>query len=469
MLKSGVITFEALQFVFGRNVKFYGFEGDQMVGSEVKDTRYQRGMLGSFFLIDGEVIKSNGDRFYTENHTFVVGQYKGLRKILDLPVRPMDDESLKYLKQRGQKFNKIAKGCSYMTYRGPMLWKEKFYRTSWKADGRIMIDGNSFNRMNPTYTEFSQSRNNNIGRGGTSHDDIESIPEEFWYKTWPTVGGFSFTVKKWGEVIIEYTGDISFDEGAFQRLVLPQEKKDLIEALVIHTDNTFADIISGKGAGCIFLLHGPPGSGKTLTAEAISEMLHRPLYSVSVGELGTDTSTLEKKLRDILDVASVWNAVILIDEADIFLERRSEHDIQRNAMVGIFLRLLEYHQGILFLTTNRVRDFDEAFYSRISVGLKYSELDRAAREKVWTNFLEVAKISGMDVKDLSQFELNGRQIRNTIRLAQALAKKEGVQVLRSHINRTLDVTKQFRDDISAFNKVHEHMTTAVLEQVQHHH
>jgi len=59
--------------------------------------------------------------------------------------------------------------------------------------------------------------------------------------------------------------------------------------------------------------------------------------------------------------------VLLLDEADIFMEQRSESDIKRNAMVGIFIRLLEYYQGILFLTTNRSGGLDQAFASRISV------------------------------------------------------------------------------------------------------
>lgn len=61
---------------------------------------------------------------------------------------------------------------------------------------------------------------------------------------------------------------------------------------------------------------------------------------------------------------------MLLDEADVFLERRVNNDIKRNAMVGVFLRLLEYHQGILFLTTNRVSTFDDAFNSRISVKME---------------------------------------------------------------------------------------------------
>ena len=54
--------------------------------------------------------------------------------------------------------------------------------------------------------------------------------------------------------------------------------------------------------------------GKTLTAEAISESLRRPLHSISVGELGATAVELEKKLNEILEVASIWNAIVLIDE-----------------------------------------------------------------------------------------------------------------------------------------------------------
>jgi hypothetical protein len=65
------------------------------------------------------------------------------------------------------------------------------------------------------------------------------------------------------------------------------------------------------------------------------------LYAVSSGELGTYSSELEEKLAHILDVATVWKAVLLLDEADVFLEARSLHDVDRNALVSTFLRLLE--------------------------------------------------------------------------------------------------------------------------------
>ena len=111
---------------------------------------------------------------------------------------------------------------------------------------------------------------------------------------------------------------------------------------------------------CKFLavLHGPPGTGKTLTAEGISELLKCPLYMVSAGELGTDSRFLESELQKILDICHAWGAILLLDEADVFLEKRNMHDLHRNALVSIFLRQLEYFQGILFLTTNRVEVCD---------------------------------------------------------------------------------------------------------------
>lgn len=236
---------------------------------------------------------------------------------------------------------------------------------------------------------------------------------------------------------------------AYEQLVLPQEKKEVIKALVQFQSTTFSDIITGKGGGCIFLLHGSPGVGKTLTAESIAELLHRPLYSVSVGELGTTTDNLESNLKDILQVASTWNAVVLIDEADIFLEKRSKRDVERNALVGIFLRLLEYHQGVLFLTTNRVRTFDSAFHSRISIALKYKDLELEERRQVWHNLLGAAGIENIKVEILEGYDLNGRQIKNCIRLSQALAKSQNIVVSTEHILETVQIVQQFKEDIKS--------------------
>ncbi len=169
----------------------------------------------------------------------------------------------------------------------------------------------SWHRINPGYEEFTEYSS------FRTNADLAKLSEDQLWMTWPTLPGFSFTAKKWGEVIVDNVADVVFDDKAFDRLVLAKEKKTLIKSLVANNSTAaFSDVISGKGGGCIFLLHGKPGVGKTLTAEAIAELLHRPLYSVSVGELGTSTDQLEARLKEILEVASSWDAVILIDEAD---------------------------------------------------------------------------------------------------------------------------------------------------------
>lgn len=124
---------------------------------------------------------------------------------------------------------------------------------------------------------------------------------------------------------------------------------------------------------------------------------------VSVGELGTDARTLEHQLSRILEVAHIWGAVLLLDEADVFLERRSVHDLHRNALVSIFLRLLEYFQGILFLTTNRVETFDEAFQSRIHIALRYNDLDQKAKKQIWKTFLNLVE------KDVRALEIEQKE------------------------------------------------------------
>lgn len=170
--------------------------------------------------------------------------------------------------------------------------------------------------------------------------------------------GFAFAEKLWVELSVSGVKEISWNESAYSSLVLEPKTKDIVKALVeshkYHAAESIDDVIQGKGKGLVFVLHGPPGTGKTLTAEGISELLKCPLYNVSAGDLGTDSRLLEGELQRILDICHAWGAILLLDEADVFLEKRNMHDIHRNALVSIFLRHLEYFQGILFLTTNRV-------------------------------------------------------------------------------------------------------------------
>ncbi|SPO01514.1 related to TOB3 (member of AAA-ATPase family) [Cephalotrichum gorgonifer] len=276
----------------------------------------------------------------------------------------------------------------------------------------------------------------------------------------PVVLGFAFSEKLWLEFTVSGIKNIQWNEGAYESLVLEPKTKDIVKALVeshkYHAAESIDDVIQGKGKGLVAVLHGPPGTGKTLTAEGISELLKCPLYMASAGELGTDSRLLEGELQKILDICHAWGAILLLDEADVFLEKRTVHDIHRNALVSIFLRQLEYFQGILFLTTNRVETFDDAFQSRIHIALRYDSLDQKAKKAIFKIFIERVRVlekadlmpfTEEDYTNLAKYDLNGRQIKNTVRTAQALAVNKGEPLDMGHIRQVLDVLVSFDRDL----------------------
>jgi hypothetical protein len=105
------------------------------------------------------------------------------------------------------------------------------------------------------------------------------------------------------------------------------------------------------------------------------------LWALSNSELGTTPRELENTLLKVLDIAAAWRAVLLLDETDVYLKRRTDGaDLERNAMTGVFLRILEYYRSLLFLTTNRIHTFDQAFRPRISLFLRYPALSPQYKE-----------------------------------------------------------------------------------------
>jgi SpoVK/Ycf46/Vps4 family AAA+-type ATPase len=269
----------------------------------------------------------------------------------------------------------------------------------------------------------------------------------------PMLRGYSLKNKLWLNFFVNCVQDISWQKDAFDRLVLPKNQKELIlgftESQRKYRD-TFDDVIEGKGRGMIILLCGPPGVGKTLTAESMAEEMKIPLYMMSAGDLGFDPRKVETKLQDILEMCSRWNAILLLDEADVFLEQRSLHELERNKLVSIFLRVLEYYEGTMFLTTNRVQTFDPAFQSRIHISLDYQQLSIESRKTVWKNFLDSAaqkhEISAPQLTQLARMDVNGRQIKNILKIARLLASRKDESLSYEHIVTTLDVTQHLHNE-----------------------
>ncbi|KAI9683767.1 MAG: hypothetical protein M1822_005957 [Bathelium mastoideum] len=202
------------------------------------------------------------------------------------------------------------------------------------------------------------------------------------------------------------------------------------------------DLSREKGLGLVILLHGVPGVGKTSTAECVAQLLGKPLFPITCGDLGTNAELVEQQLYEIFGKAEKWDCVLLLDEADVFLASRGRNDLKRNAVVSVFLRILELYTGILFLTTNRIGVLDEAFMSRIHTQLYYPQLEEGQSLKIWeTNLRKLQKrkrdLMQINVDQIMHFarshfeknidkstRWNGRQIRNACQAAAALAEHE---------------------------------------------
>ncbi|KAJ5380254.1 uncharacterized protein N7496_002682 [Penicillium cataractarum] len=492
-IASGMITFAGLGELFKPDmpVKCTAIPGSPPCVYRVADCFYEerRTLFGSqkHFHVTMEVVVLVGDHFSVATFSEVLPPWSGVhrRSLADFGYQPIAEIERQKFQARGeQAVNHGLGGAKYLSYGANTFY---VHTSRFRRDvtgmaqatnsalsltgGRIMIDmarGSSLGhypcqgvdeatlsiiQLAGRYRQWLSKRS----RFDTLETDQlvlwDAVPREFVIFCWPALVGFSFTTKAWGHVLVDGLSPIEFQDQAFDHLVLKQERKDLIRAVVRHgTALQTPDVIGGKQGGQIFLLHGPPGVGKTLTAEAIAEVLHRPLYYVTMGELGVTPEDLERRLSDVLELCAEWDALAVLDEADVFLETRSTSDLIRNAMVCVMLRILEYHPGILFLTTNRVRTIDPAFESRITVCLRYEALDHDARMKIWKSQVERLPTHGspdFDYSRLAEQPLNGRQIKNAVRLARSLAAEKKSPLTESILLTTVDVISIGRQNMLA--------------------
>ena len=152
--------------------------------------------------------------------------------------------------------------------------------------------------------------------------------------------------RKFAQVDVVYTRSAVGQIDGFNNLRLPRGHKRMVQALVdIHFkkrnienleygDKLDFDIVQGKGRGLIILLHGVPGVGKTSTAECVAETNKKPLFSITCGDLGFSPAEVESSLSEIFRLAHLWDCVLLLDEADVFLAQRTKQDLNRNALVS---------------------------------------------------------------------------------------------------------------------------------------
>jgi hypothetical protein len=213
--------------------------------------------------------------------------------------------------------------------------------------------------------------------------------------------------------------EYKYDGSISDKLVLPPAHTRIIDCLMEKSKQAFSDVVKNKSGGVVVLSQGPPGTGKTLTAEIYSESLKRPLYAVQCSQLGLDVNSLEKNLALVLARGNRWGAITLLDEADVYIHHRG-NDLHQNAIVGVFLRVLEYQSGVLFLTTNRGDLVDDAILSRCTVQIPYRIPQPEDQMRIWKEIAHSNNIhlTVSQVLDIVQAhsDLSGRDIKNLFKL-----------------------------------------------------
>ncbi|KAI3392402.1 hypothetical protein diail_5729 [Diaporthe ilicicola] len=481
---NGVVTFEHLWMIFQPGSVVLAAHKGPLSAFELGEAEYMENKCGKFLGLSADCVDYSGKEFGRVTERINIPEFIGAKKITGLDAFPLtfheDQRAVAArLVERGRIFEELAghhyKGQVVLYPERPLCRAQadilrlgRYDGTAITRDqqgneipiqlsGRIVVDIHSFNRSNmwrrrrlmEWKAQDLERLHEHRRKHGLSGDGQLRLTPYYQMLARSRTRGYSLKRKEWLEFYVEQVEEIKWNQDAFDKLVLPDDQKELIMAFSesqLDGGDTFDDVISGKGKGIICLLSGPPGVGKTLTAEAVAENLRVPLHTLSSGDLGSNPGEVERGLSQILELVSRWSAILLLDECDVFLEARSTHDLERNKVVSIFLRTLEYYEGILFMTTNRVDNIDQAFQSRIHVSLEYPDLTAESRAHIWRNFISAAKqkpeITDQDVQDLAKLELNGRQIKNVLKTAQLLAKRKKSVLKRSFIDTVLSIEKR---------------------------
>lgn len=489
-----------------------------------------KGFSNGSFIIECFYFNYDGFQFGPVNETFQIRRFDGVRDVTLLPIVPLEfrhnsQDIRTKLMARGEKFAQLCDPSKTMhkQYTGLTLDKRQEqvesrviidFQLSYiekpeikptigvdnlaDDDPRELLDNwrrsktcgnagccgndiiyNDFEIDENQRSSFKDNQNSSLGIVGDihqlTHDQMVLLP--------PRVFGFVLRTRRWAIFDIDLLQDVEYTDG-WRNLVIPEGHKRILLPAVEHhqwpdhrtslVDDTLSavDLVQGKGQGLIILLHGELGVGKTSTAECVADHTRRPLFPMTCGDIGDDALKVETNLERNFQLAYKWGCVLILDEADVFLASRNPNhtDVARNAIVSVFIRSLDYYSGILFLTTNRVRIFDQALASRLRIALFYPKLNKEMTLMIWGNNLdslannpdpkarvefqrdEILKFAKRHYKNLKRDDMlpwNGRQIRNAFQTAIAIAKYEAKSqnrvpiLVANHFEEVADTAKEF--------------------------
>ncbi|MCP4156519.1 MAG: ATP-binding protein [bacterium] len=253
----------------------------------------------------------------------------------------------------------------------------------------------------------------------------------------------SQTNHKLSEMACKITPYYTWDD-----IVLPPEKLQQLREIhnyvkyrhIVYHDWGFdAKFSLGKGLNVLF--SGASGTGKTMAAEIIANLLKLELYKIDLSSIVSKyIGETEKNLGKIFKEAETANAILFFDEADALFGKRSEvkdaHDRYANIEINYLLQKMEEHEGIVILTTNLRKNIDEAFTRRMHYSVDFPFPDQEYRLRIWQNIFpqKTPRDNDIDYPFLAKkFKISGGNIKNIALNTAFLAADDGKQIRMAHI------------------------------------
>ncbi|KAG2349274.1 hypothetical protein BDR05DRAFT_1056135 [Suillus weaverae] len=413
----GRIPRDLLEFYFQKNQQYYylddnnDFDAFRLISTYYDD-------FDQTFTLNGEGAFWNGSKWLTLERGRMVKLAEGSLILADFRTMKMTPEICARLTERGSKYASLA-GVHHRLFRGRRIMVD---RLGWNTFGYNHADDTPF--PFPLLRDRSKAQDN---------DDILPVPKDDIALLPRFMPGFDLERKSWGLFDVDEVEPIKFNENAWKHIVLDESSKNVIEGVVGAFDFSKEAMADEEQTGLIILLHGPSGTGKTATVEAIADHFRRPLYSLSVCSLPLDTTLLVDTLTSRLDAARSWNAIVLIEAGDILMQTQRHEPIMEDLVrISTILEFFEQHRCIVFVTA---RTTSTAYMSHFAMTIQYPELDGDSRQTMWTNMLsgEENNISRRDIEELSRVAVNGRAMRNIHTTAKALARSSKQPLSLHHL------------------------------------
>lgn len=302
-----------------------------------------------WFAVQAECLNHDSLGFGWSEQLLEIPCFKGTANITSLLAYPLayhprEKDLRARLQARGKTFVGLLAQPTCCNY-GAMALISRRAGSQWEQDtfhipGRVMVDPDRFSESDAS-SELLRTPSCPSSKAFSP----ERTPDKDLLFCHYRILGFSFDRKCWAGLAVSQLRDPGWDDKALERVMMPPVKRELLRSLVsAYRGGNRArsgpdDTAKGDNQGLVGLLSGSPGVGKTMTAGAVAEVSRRPLYAVSVGELGTDVSEIDRRLGKVLAAASTWKCVLLIEGCDVFLRRLS---LVTNALASLLLRRLEY-------------------------------------------------------------------------------------------------------------------------------